>query len=253
MHLGCHAVLFRDRIKSETENIIKGLAETGFEGSEIGARFFGTDEKEILLKMLDKYNYQLSGMHVGVPLGDWANPEKREEQKRNVLAVAKFVRDMPNKNVIMSGSKLEEGTDLKAAAEAIEEAARECLKLGVKLNYHNHAWEFEDNAKIFKALVKYAPSLYFALDLGWVYKGGFDPVEVVKQHRGRISYVHLRDPNENKEFVNLGEGIFDYPKLMSLLEEVLGEDGWAIVEYEEGEQDFGRYKRAKAFLDSVLL
>ncbi|AEE97429.1 hypothetical protein [Mahella australiensis] len=58
MHLGCHAVLFRDRIKSETENITKGLSETGFEGSEIGSRFFGTDEKQKLLMLLDKYNYQ---------------------------------------------------------------------------------------------------------------------------------------------------------------------------------------------------
>ena len=73
MRLGCHAVLFREKIKSDTEGIIKGLSETGFQGSEVGSRFFGTEEKEMLLEILDKYNYQLSGMHVGVPLKDWAD------------------------------------------------------------------------------------------------------------------------------------------------------------------------------------
>jgi len=252
MRLGCHAVLFREKIKTDTENIIKGLSETGFEGSEIGSRFFGTEEKGLLLQILKKYNYQMSGMHVGVPLKDWANKEKREEQKKNVLKVAEFVQDMPNKNVIMSGSDLEDGFDLKIIAEAIEEVAQGCLKLGVRLHYHNHAWEFKDNAKIFKALVEYAPSLYFALDLGWVYAGGFDPIKIVEEHKDRISYVHLRDANENKEFVNLGEGIFDYSKLMEVLKEVLGKDGWAVVEYEEGEQSFERYGKAKVFLDGLV-
>ena len=252
MRLGCHAVLFREKIKNDTENIIKGLSKTGFQGSEIGSRFFGTEDKEMLLGILDKYNYQLSGMHVGVPLKDWINVEKREEQKGNVLKVAKFVQDMPNKNVIMSGSDLEEGYDLKAIAEAIEEVAQACLKMGVKLHYHNHAWEFKDDAKIFKALVEYAPSLYFALDLGWVHVGGFDPIKIIEENRDRISYVHLRDVDENNKFVDLGAGVFYYPKLMSLLKEVLEEEGWAIVEYEEGEQNFERYNKAKIFLDSVV-
>lgn len=252
MRLGCHAVLFREKIKSDTEGIIKGLSETGFQGSEVGSRFFGTEEKEMLLGILDKYNYQLSGMHVGVPLKDWADIEKREEQKENVLKVAKFVKDMPNKNVIMSGSDLEEGYDLKTIVEAIEEVAKACLELGVRLHYHNHAWEFKNDAKIFKALVEYAPSLYFALDLGWVHVGGFDPIQIIEKHKDRISYVHLRDADENGEFVDLGEGAFHYSKLMSLLKEVLGEEGWAIVEYEEGEQNFERYNKAKRFLDSVI-
>jgi inosose dehydratase len=252
VHLGCHAVLFRERIKSETETIIKGLAETGFEGSEIGARFFGTEDKETLLQILDKYNYQLSGMHVGGTLKSWADPDSRKQLKKTVLAAAKFVQDMPNKNVVLSGGRLEEGTDLLAAVEGIEETARECLRLGVKLNYHNHSWEFEDNARIYNALVEHAPSLHFGFDLGWVYVGGFDPIEIVEKHKDRISYVHLRDVDESNKFVEIGEGVFHYPKLMELLKDVLGEDGWAVVEYEEGEQDFNRYKKAKAFLDRII-
>lgn len=250
MKLGCHAVLFRERIKSETEYILKGLSETGFQGVEIGSRFFGTEDKQYLTRLLKQYGIQLSGMHVGCPLIEWI--EKEDECLRKVISVAEFVKDLPNKNIIMSGSPLEEG-DAKAIACNIEKAAKKCLDLGVKLNYHNHYYEFENDAKMFKALVEYAPSLRFALDLGWVYKGGFDPIEILQKYASRIGYVHLRDAKsrDGREFVSLGEGIFNFINLKEVLNEVLGEEGWAIVEYEEGEQDFGRYARARKFLEEL--
>lgn len=250
MKFGCHAVLFRERIKSETETVLKGLASTGFKGTEIGSRFFGTDQKQYLVELLDRYGIQMSGMHVGCPLKDWL--DKEEECIGKVKAVAEFVKDLPNKNVIMSGSRVE-GCHLKTVAQAIEKAAKVCLDMGVKLNYHNHAWEFENGGIIFNALVEYAPSLNFALDLGWVYVGGYDPIETVKKLAGRVSYVHLRDVKEKggREFVNLGEGIFDYSRLMGTLKEMLDDNGWAVVEYEEGEQDFERYTKARMFLEGL--
>jgi inosose dehydratase len=251
MKLGCHAVLFRERIKSETEEVIKGLAATGFQGIEIGARFFGTADKQFLLDLLAQYQVTLSGMHVGAPLPEWLDQE--QELTKRVMNVGAFVQDLPDQNIIMSGSAIEGTADLKKIAQRIETVAQQCLQMGVRLNYHNHAWEFADQAAVFNALVEYAPSLQLGLDLGWVYVGGFDPVALVEKYRERISYVHLRDVgNGGREFVNLGEGVFNYAKLMNSLEQVLGKDGWAVVEYEEGPVDLNRYARAKAFLDRII-
>ncbi len=251
MKLGCHAVLFRERIKTETETIIRGLAATGFQGIEIGSRFFGTDEKQNLLGLLERYHVELSGMHVGGELKDWIDQEEAIAAK--VLAVAEFVKDTPNPNVVLSGSRIEGQADLGAIAKNIEKVAGQCLRMGVRLNYHNHDWEFAGDAALFKALVTDAPSLYFGLDLGWVYAGGFDPMVIVNEVASRVIYVHLRDPKgPGKEFANLGEGIFDFPRLMADLKGVLPENGWAVVEYEEGEPDFGRYAQAKSFLDGVM-
>ncbi len=247
MKLGCHAVLFKGKIKSDTEEILKGLASTGFKGFEMGSRFFGTEDKDYFIKLLDKYQLELSGMHVGAPLEVWVdNPD---EQITKVLEVAKFVSDMPNKNVIMSGSKFPDG-DVVTAAKNIDKAALECKKMGVKLNYHNHGHEFMDNGRIYNALVEFAPNLNFAFDLGWIYKGGYDPIKVIKDNKNRTSYVHLRDGGEleGRDFPDLGQGNFDYKNLMETVESVVGEDGWAVVEYESGEEDFGRYVEAREFL-----
>lgn len=250
MRFGGHAVLFREKIKTETEAIIKGFSETGFKGIEIGARFFGVDDKQFLIDTLNKYSMEMSAMHVGCPLNEWV--EKEEECFKKVMAVAQFVKDMPNKNIMISGSSLE-NYDFKAVACSIEKAAKACKDMDVKLNYHNHNWEFKDNGTIFNALVEYAPSLYFGFDLGWVSAGGFDPIETVKKVKDRIVYVHLRDPKEkdSSEFLDLGEGYFDYSELLGVLNNILPADGWAVVEYETGEVSFERYKRAKEFLDSV--
>lgn len=247
MKIGCHAVLFREKIKEETEDTIEKLASTGFSGSEIGSRFFGTEDKEELLEILNKHNYQITGMHIGGPLEDWCN--LGDEMLGKILSVAEFVKDMPNKNVVMSTKPFEGSKDeLVQAAKNIEKAANRCQEMGVALNLHNHAWEFENNALIFNALVKYAPSLKLGLDLGWVYVAGYDPIEIVKEYAHRINYVHLRDANEDKEFVELGEGVFDYSQLMTILKEVLDENGWAVAEYEHGDQDINRYIRAYEFL-----
>ncbi|GMQ62995.1 sugar phosphate isomerase/epimerase family protein [Vallitalea maricola] len=251
MKLGCHAVLFKEKIKEDTENTIKLLSSTGFKGSEIGSRFFGTDDKKYLLNILDRYNYQVTGMHIGSPLEEW--DINSEETTNKILKVAEFVKDMPNKNVIMSTKRFS-GTEeqLIKAAKNINNAAIKCQEMGVKLNLHNHIWEFENDGYIFKNLVEYAPNLNLGLDLGWVYASGFNPIEVVENHANRISYVHLRDINENNEFVDLGEGIIDFNKLLKVLRNTLGEDGWAVVEYEHGEQDINRYIRAYNFLEKQM-
>jgi inosose dehydratase len=261
MKFGCHAVLFKEKIKTETEVVIKGLAEAGFSGIEIGSRFFGVDDKKGLEEILDKYHMQMSGLHVVGIYNEII--EKPDEFYQRIIKAAEFVVDMPSKNIILSGvpaSIMKGGTfddsesyDYKVIASVIERSAKACLDMGVKLNYHNHDWEFKNNGEIFNALVELAPSLYFGLDLGWVSAGGFDPIETLNKVKEKVVYVHLRDPKEknSKEFLNLGEGCFNYSELLGAVKNVLPEDGWAVVEYETGEESFERYKAAKDFIDRV--
>lgn len=109
--------------------------------------------------------------------------------------------------------------------------------------------------KIFKAFVDFAPSLKFGFDIGWVYRGGSDPVELLKKYSERVSYLHLRDVDnrsiEDRKFPEIGEGLFDYGTIMKTVNEVLGENDWAVVEYEGGKEDFGRYAKAKKFIESL--
>lgn len=254
MKLGCHAVLFKEQIKTNTDSILSEFASMGADGFEMGSRFFGTEEKSSLQKKLEQHNIQLSAMHVGAPLVSWENDYNVNMQ--NTLKVADFMKDMRNKNVLMSGNrkKFRPDANFKAIAMHIEETAKRCLDIGVTLNYHNHDIEFANNGEVYKYLAEYAPSLHFAFDLGWVYVGGYDPFKVLDEQKDRIQYLHLRDPISvgNFDFADLGKGIFDMKKIVMAANTVLGKDDWCVVEYEKGDVNMERYRSAMTFVKSVL-
>lgn len=251
MKIGCHAVLFKEKIKTDTEKLIMQLSKIGYNGSEIGARFFGTEDKMYLEQVMEENHYELSAMHVAGELNYWTNEDLCKEQNEAILKAAEFVRNTKNPNLVLSGIHNEEINDFESMACGINLLAKACKKLGVQIHYHNHSWEFENGARIFKALEKNAPDIFFGFDLGWAQKSGYDPFDLIKQHRDRINYVHLRDLSEEGEFVEIGEGIVNFSRLIDELEKILNEDGWIIIEYENGTEDVERYAKAYKYLNSL--
>lgn len=249
MKLGCHCVLFKERIATETKSLLAEIAKTGFQGVELGIRFFGTERKDDLNAALSEAGLSLAGLHAGAPMEMWADAPGQACEIMKKAAM--FLRGLPGKNLIMSGQPVQ---DPVRVAEGIDAAARACAELGVTLHYHNHAGEFLDGAAMYNALRDRAPNVKFGFDLGWVQKGGFDPYRVLEDNRGRVSYVHLRDYDkpEGREFPDLGGGGTDFSRLMPYLRDYLPEDGWAVVEYETGEEDLGRYARACEFLKKYI-
>ena len=245
MRIGCHAVLFQERIVEEGDAIISKADEIGFEGIEIGSRFFGVENKNGLESFFAGKRIELSGMHVGTTWDGWITDP--DGQREKVLEVARFLDGFPNRNVIMSCKAPGGEIDVAGAARAIDAAAAACAQEGAILHYHNHGWEYEVGATMYSALRDHAPKLSFALDLGWVENAGGDVLGVIGEVADRVSYVHIRDRGSDG-FADLGEGNTDLKAIIDALRPVLGETGFMVVEYEEGEQDMERYRRALAYV-----
>lgn len=251
MKVGCHAVLFKEKIATETEKILEGLKSTGFEGVEIGSRFFPPENAAELKKQMDAHHLSMSGMHVGIPIQEWIEYYPSAEAK--IRRVISCVKHFPDKNIILSGSPVTEEMDLVTAAKGINRAAKICKEEGTMLNFHNHAWEFVNDGKWFYRLLEHAPDLFFAFDLGWVQKGGFEPIKVLELAKKRVHYVHLRDAKpEDKgwDFCDIGQGFYDLKAIIAKLIEMNVD--WTIVEYETGEESFDRYKKAKVYIDGLI-
>jgi len=250
MKIGAHAVLFKERIASETKDIMSAMVNAGYECVEMGARFFGLEEKSKLTEILDSCGIVLAGLHVGASFSELT--VNRENVMQRVMNAANLLKDVNCRNIVFSGIG-SDGVDIKEAANFINELVLRCTEMGVTFNYHNHAHEFENNMKIINILTDAAPSLKLCVDLGWVYAAGCTPVDVLKKFEGRISYVHLRDVmhQDKSRFTELGEGCIDYPALMKAVKSTVGDSGWAIVEYEDGTQDINRYTKAREFLQGL--
>ena len=250
MKIGAHCVLFREKIASETAEVLSAIEKAGFAGFEMGMRFFAMEDGNKIFDAVKRSNIELFGLHVGTSFPEFV--ENKEAVTERLLNAAKFLEDMPNKNIIMSSAKFDECDNVKAA-KSLNDIAKSCAEKAVKIHYHNHAGEFENNMEVFKIMWENAPVLNYGLDLGWAYVGGGEPLDIVKQYGSRISYVHLRDAKSRSRegFVDLGEGVIDFPALMGALQELLGNDGWALVEYEDGPQDIQRYVKARKFLKGL--
>lgn len=97
---------------------------------------------------------------------------------------------------------------------------------GIRLSYHNHAWEFEkfpddDRAKLDILMAATGPgNLCSELDLAWTYVGGADPAQVIRRYQGRCPVVHAKDVVKAREgrkqaFKPLGQGELDWPGIFA--------------------------------------
>lgn len=66
---------------------------------------------------------------------------------------------------------------------------------GIQLGYHSHYWEFEawEHGKRPIDIIAQARRIYLEPDLGWVWQAGFDPVQFLREHRGRCPIAHIKD------------------------------------------------------------
>ena len=111
-------------------------------------------------------------------------------------------------------------------------------QMGKKFFYHNHAHEFkvENGTYIFEQLVKnFSPEeLGFTLDVYWVAEGGHDPVQWLRDLKGRVQCIHFKDMATDSEgkhiFSYVGGGILDFDKIIQASYD-------ADVEYAFVEQD----------------
>jgi sugar phosphate isomerase/epimerase len=108
----------------------------------------------------------------------------------------------------------------RAFARDLNRAGRMARDAGLKLGYHNHNWEFfrlTDNPSrtAYDVLTEVTdPDLvHLELDLFWVTRGARDPVDLIRQHQGRVLQYHVKDMNQAGSFADPGQGLLDFPRI----------------------------------------
>ncbi len=125
---------------------------------------------------------------------------------------------------------LRHGADtFKELADTLNRVGMECKKAGMKLCYHNHAFEYQQFGSrygleiMMDALDKNNVGL--ELDAFWVSVGGHDPVELLQKYKGRVDLLHVKDKAEGTPvqynetvpktaFKEAGKGVLDWPKIL---------------------------------------
>lgn len=138
--------------------------------------------------------------------------------------------------------------DCLAIADRLNMHGKQCQQKGIKLAYHNHHIElFGPPKKTPYDLIldNTDPELVsMELDVGWVVKAGFDPVELLNKYPGRFSLCHLKDIDPDRpetgmgeEFVAPGDGTLKFDEIISGLEHAGVNYGFIECDHPEDSED----------------
>jgi sugar phosphate isomerase/epimerase len=118
----------------------------------------------------------------------------------------------------------------KKFADTLNKVGEKANAAGLKLCYHNHAFEFEpkEGTTGLDVMMKetHKDLVGLELDIFWVSVAGHKPVELMKKYADRVKLVHLKDKiadlpvqyNENvpkTAFKEVGHGSIDIPGVLA--------------------------------------
>ncbi|MCA9601359.1 MAG: TIM barrel protein [Myxococcales bacterium] len=275
--------------------ILDAIAEAGYEGTELGPYGYYPSDPASLAAELGRRKLELGSSYVSMRLFDAG---ARKECVDAAIAVGRLLATRGVDEVICAddgtperkaiagrvpadGSKGLTAEGWKAALGTLAEVAKALRnELGMSVVVHHHAGTyFETRAEIDRLLAESDPALVnLLLDTGHAVYGGADPLDVVKTHGKRVTYVHYKDVDPKVltrvrdtdihmddawkagVFCELGKGMVDFPAITTELKK-LGYAGWVIVEQDVVPDDQGNLspdpfhsaKASRAYLQGLGL
>lgn len=110
----------------------------------------------------------------------------------------------------------------------LAEAGKPIQDAGLIFGWHNHDFEFAATPEgdLPQDLIAAAsPDLMLELDLGWVARSGHDPAAWVRNLKGQLTAVHVKDIAvagtclDEDGWADVGHGIIDWPPVLQALKE----------------------------------
>jgi len=235
--IACQAIVYGNtNLVDDLENILQSMGDIGYHGAELGARFLDADEPEYYIEQLKKNNLELPAIHVG---GDFLDRESVANQLEEINATISFAKKLGCRFLYLSGAYREGKTDEDYLHEAAlyTEIGKRCAEVGLTLCYHNHDWEFQNNARGISLLLEHVPEKYMKLvpDIGWIAVTGEDPAAFVRAQGDRIAALHFKDfvhDGHPRAFTELGTGITDFRAVFGCVKDRPGEF-WITAEQDE--------------------
>ena len=155
--------------------------------------------------------------------------------------------------------------DYHKIAEELNKAGEQCNAAGMKLCYHNHAFEFEpiDGKVPYDILIEEtdADKLHFELDVFWSSLAGHEPIPLMKKLGKRTTLLHLKNKQEGTDliydeskvpaeaFQELNDGVIDIQAILELAEELGVEQ--CFVEQDQSPDPIQSINQSISYLQSI--
>ncbi|UXE67733.1 MAG: sugar phosphate isomerase/epimerase [Chryseotalea sp. WA131a] len=221
--IGLQLYSLRDMIPQDPKGVLKKVADFGYKELEAysysDGKIFGMKYKEFSdyvkgLGMKVTSGHHLLGksentrMMKGTVMNEWERAVNDAKESGQDFMVVAFL--MPD-----------ERKDYKGVCEALNKAGELCKKYGVRLNYHNHEFEFEqfEGQVAYHVMLKELdPKLVgMEMDLYWMHVANQSPAEYFEKYPGRFEQWHVKDMDKTnpKQQVDVGTGRIDFKSIFA--------------------------------------
>lgn len=214
--IGLQLYTVRDQIQKDLKSTLERVAKIGYTSLEAAGynaadgTFYQKTPKEFV-KLISDLGMKLNSSHTTF------EPDAAEKVIGDAVAagvkyiVYPFLPEQYRKNL----------DGWKATAEKFNKLGEIAKRNGIRFGYHNHAFEFEkvDGQIPYDLLVSQTdPSLVtFEMDLYWVTRGGYNPVDYFKKYPGRFELWHVKDmvKTDDMFFAPVGTGRIDFAAIFA--------------------------------------
>jgi sugar phosphate isomerase/epimerase len=146
--------------------------------------------------------------------------------------------------------------DVRRYAAELGGFARSLADQGIRLGYHNHAFEFEplDGTTVWDVLMsELPPEVEIELDVYWAAVGGRDPVAEIRATSSRVRLLHMKDraPGREPRDAPAGEGTLPFPDIVEAARSAGVE--WYIAEQDEPREPLEDITSAFRYLESLAV
>jgi len=228
--IGLQLYTLRNQLSEDLPGTIQAVADAGYQQVEPMKLVGGEDVFQVAR---DK------GLKVTSSMIDWqtlVNPDAQGVPSMSETLEAAAKEKLRFLVIPYVGKGFRESADqLKRIAQRANRAGEACRKADIQLCYHHHSFEFAplgDGKTGWDVYVsEFDPELVkFEIDVFWATIGGRDPAKTIRELKGRVAQLHLKDlkkgiPTTYDEgkvpadaFQELGDGIIDWRAVLAAAE-----------------------------------
>ena len=231
----------RERAADDLAGTLKAVSAAGYRAVEL-AGLPDTPPGE-LARLLDEAGLRVVASH-----------ERIERLRDDVTAVADRLEAVGCPRVVVPWMPEEDrrtADDVSRFAAELGTFAKTLAERGMRLGYHNHAFEFEplDGTTVWDLLIaELPPEVELELDVYWAAVGGLDPVTAIQAIPDRIRLLHMKDMAAGAEphDAPAGHGILPFADIVEAARSA-GVD-WYVVEQDEPDDALDDIARAFRYL-----
>ena len=200
-YLGLQLYSLRDMVNSDgIEKVLETVAKMGYNSLETASynngKLYGKDPAEFK-KMVEDLGMKLTSSHLSRNITEnkvadmaWWN---QAVDAHNAAGMKYMI--VPMSPLSGAGATLD---NVKRYCDYFNEIALITAGASIQFGYHNHAFEFEnkiDGVPVYDLMLKNTSPRHvtFQLDVYWIKKGGYDPVDYMKRYADRIKVLHIKD------------------------------------------------------------